>query len=176
MKNEPILKYCDYTLYDVFNCTTPELRDKVIDLWERNKALPEGVNPEERAYQVAIAVYDSNSEVIGVTTAYEDLFPLYPHPALIQKPYYYFRLFIQPSSRIPELFALMTNATYLILKERVSTQSDNGRDTPEGMAFVAENRKIMRPGLRKKIKRNHYKLAGRNKLGMDIYIRSFQDS
>ena len=70
----------------------------------------------------------------------------------------------------------MTNATYLILKERVSTQSDNGRDTPEGMAFVAENRKIMRPGLRKKIKRSHYKLAGRNKLGMDIYIRSFQDS
>ena len=79
MKNEPTLKYCDYTLYDVFNCTTPELRDKVIDLWERNKALPEGVNPEERAYQVAIAVYDSNSEVIGVTTAYEDLFPLIPH-------------------------------------------------------------------------------------------------
>jgi len=160
-----VLEYKGYSLINVFQNTTPDLRQKIVDFWEINAALPDNTDPYERAYQVAIIVMNNQEDIIGVTTAFEDIFPPFPIDGLEQKKYFYYRFFIQPKDRLPEMFVFMTAHTYDLLKEKQSAMS--------GIAFITANKKLMRRGLIRKLAKNNYIYAGKTKTGLNLYYKDF---
>ncbi len=165
----PVLcgQFQGYALADVFEKTTPAVRDRIIHLWQRNKALPAGIDPEQRARQAALVAFDAAGAAIGVTTVFQGALAQIGLTDPAAERYYFYRMFIQPADRVAELMRVMTNTTYDLLRARQIP------DRPAGMVFVSENRKLMRRGMRRKLLTHGYEFIGQNKLGQDIVRRRF---
>lgn len=164
---KPCGRLGDYQFLNVFQRTTPPLRAAIAALWHRHRILPPNVDPLQRAHQVAVAIIRNNDTLVGVSTVYQGVIRQ-PQPAVAQDiPVYFYRMFIQPQDRVPELMRKVTNATFAIL------QALHRAGQAKGMAIVSENRKLMRPGLRRKLERNGYVLIGQNAAGQDVILRRF---
>lgn len=158
-----------YRLVDVFEKTTPEIRNGIISLWARNKALPQETNPEQRAKQVALVALDAHGETVGVTTVFQDTLSRLGIAAPDSGRYYFYRMFIQPTSRVPELMRAMTNTTYdLLCAHRTAERLT-------GMVFISENQKLMRRAMRRKLLDHGYEFIGQTKNGQDIVRRLFKN-
>ncbi len=156
-----------YRLLNVFQCTTPTLRAAVAELWQRHNILPPGIDPIQRAHQVAIAVVHPERALVGVSTVYENVLkqtgPAGNQDLLV----YCYRMFIQPADRVPELMRQVTNTTFDVLRN-LRRPGD-----PEGLLIVSENPKLMRPGMRRKFQRHGYIRIGHNDQGQDVILRRF---
>ena len=169
-------RFCDYDLLNVYQDTTPEMREEVIAMWRRNNILPAGVDPAERAKQIALIVTDPDSNIVGVTTAYKDIYPFHPTSERPQKPYYFFRFFLDRAGRVPELYKIMANETFAMLRDREKRLAGQSANPPVGMAIITENRKLMRPGMKQKFRRNGYVLVADDGYGHDVYLRHFREN
>lgn len=149
--------YHGYAVEDVYQAIPPDLREEILDLWERNKVIPSREAAERRVDQVVLAIRNRAGEVAGVSTVYVGDF---------QQPgnaYYFYRMFIQPADRIPGLMRFVTLRTCDVMRER------HVPGGPQGVIIVTENAKLMRPGMRRMFERNGYEYMGRGPKGHDAW-------
>jgi hypothetical protein len=81
---------------------------------------------------------------------------------------YHYRMFLRPEHRQPHLMRAVTNATRDHL--RAFRHPDVA---PAGMLIVTENRKLMRPGLKRLLERHGYEYRGRERRGLDVWLTRF---
>ncbi|MCB1650627.1 MAG: hypothetical protein KDI46_01085 [Alphaproteobacteria bacterium] len=140
----------------------------IIDLWQRNNILPAGVDLEQRAHQVAMMAVRETGELGGVSTVFVGRLSragLYdPDDA----PYYFYRMFIQPEDRVPELMFAMTDGTYELLRDFCFEG-----EKPAGLVFIAENPSLVRRGMKRKLDRRGYVSIGQNHVGQGVFLRRF---
>lgn len=153
--------YHGYTIYNVYKTVSGDLRDEIIDLWRRNRILPGPEEARRRVDQVVLAIRNPAGQVVGVTTVYTGDFQQRGNV------YYFYRMFIQPSDRIPGLMRSVTLRTRDLLRERHTP------DGPRGVIIVTENAKLMRPGMRRMFERNGYEYMGRGPKGNDVWRALF---
>jgi hypothetical protein len=77
-------------------------------------------------------------------------------------------MFLHPADRVPFLMRAVTNATRDLLR---------GLPHPggpvAGMLIETENRKLMRPGIRRYFERHGYLYRGRTGRGLDLWLAPF---
>lgn len=74
------------------------------------------------------------------------------------EPYYFYRMFIQPGDRIPGMMSFITGAARNYLRGHAAALDSENR--PRGLVIVAENPKLMRPGMRRIFEDIGYQYAG----------------
>ena len=137
------------SLINQWGSLSKELEEKVISLWDRNGVLPQNVTARERVKQVVLVALDANRDAIAVCTAYAGKLPKI-QPARTQQSCYFYRMFIQPQSRVPHLMRIMTTSAYDVLR----TQRPN--DGPDVFAIITENLKLTQPAVIKLFERNGF--------------------
>lgn len=119
------------------------------------------VKLERRANQVVYMVLNQQQQVVAVSTVFISKLPK------DGQTYFFYRMFIQPSDRIYGMMKLLTLKTCTFL-EREPQQ-----DKPKGVIIFTENRKLMRPGLKRLFKRNGFEYLQKNPKKEDVWRWSF---
>jgi hypothetical protein len=153
--------YHGYTIENVYRAVPPGLREEILELWRRNAVIPSREEAVRRVDQVVLAIRNRAGEVAGVSTVYVGDFRE-PGDAC-----YFYRMFIQPDDRIPGLMRFVTLRTCDVMRER------HVAGGPRGVIIVTENRKLMRPGMRRMFERNGYEYMGRDPKGHDVWRALF---
>jgi hypothetical protein len=155
------LEFQGYRLVNIFDEPGHPLRDAVVRFWTG-----EGILTSEQAHQRAsdlvYVALDQHENVAGVSTVYIDDFR---GPG---ERYYFYRLFIRPGDRVYGMMKYMTAVTRDYLRDRP------GADKPLGVVVITENRKLMRPGIKREFRRIDFRSAGKTPQGLDIWISEFQ--
>jgi len=154
-------KYKDYQLLDVYQCASRKQQQQIVKLWRDNEILPPGQDPGQRVNEVAIAVVDASERVVGVSTVYIE------HRPLLDEFAFMFRMFIQPTDRIPGMMIAVVNYTFDVL------QLHSGGSDAVSMMIVSDNPKLMRPGTRRQLGRMGFTLLGQEVRGRDVWRRQF---
>ena len=157
------LSYGDYRLVPVLGSTTEKIRKDIIYMWLANRAFrdPRLVDLEARAREAAYIAQNAQGEVVGVSTVY---------PAIFQadgQPYFFYRMYIRPMDRVYGMMKLMTSKTWELL------QSAPERGQARGVIIITDNRKLMRPGLRRMFQRTDCEYIGTTPDGKDIQRKLF---
>ncbi|WP_295879024.1 hypothetical protein [uncultured Thiohalocapsa sp.] len=152
-----------YRLTPVYLCITDAERAEVIAMWRDANALRNLDVAEQRSREVVLLVRHAASGVLaGVSTV-----GLKPRPADGRLLYHY-RMFVRPEHRQPHLMRAVTNATRDYLRDFRHPDAE-----PAGMLIVTENRKLMRPGLKRLLGRHGYEYRGRERRGLDVWLVRF---
>ncbi|MEI7824153.1 MAG: hypothetical protein WCI01_02565 [Chlorobiaceae bacterium] len=154
--------YRNYNASFVFETIGDEDRAGVIDLWRRTQALPSGESAERRVSEIVIVVRESSS---GMVVAVNSVFRAKLNPE--SEEYYIFRSFIDPAHRGGRLILFMTRFAYEALNEMYRPGS------PAGLFFFTDNKKLQRPCIMERIKREGFEYLGRGPLGRDIWRKLF---
>ncbi|MBL4744298.1 MAG: hypothetical protein JKX87_06660 [Cycloclasticus sp.] len=155
------LVYGRYQLADVYGNITPELTEKIVNLWQRNSILPTGLDPVHRVNEVAVVILDDTQKVVGVSSAYIDYRPR------LQEHAFMYRMFIQPSDRTPTMMLAVLKQTYALLNSLTLANK------PASLMIVTENNKLMRSGMRRQFSRMGFILLGQNPQRQDIWRQPF---
>lgn len=158
-----VVVFGDYRLVPVYGSTTEKNRQDIIQMWRANRAFRDTrlVDIDERVRQVAYMVLNAQDEVVGVSTVYVAPFPR------DGQSYFFYRMYIRPRDRVYGLMKLMTNRTWSLL------QGSPERGNAKGVIIVTDNRKLMRPGLRRMFERSNWEFLGRTPEGKDIQRKLF---
>lgn len=57
-----------YRFVQTYRQLTEELAQKITNMWQSNRALPQGVDPQQRLHEVLVAAINSDNEVVGVNS------------------------------------------------------------------------------------------------------------
>lgn len=163
---EKILKTLDgYRIIDVHNTKTQEIREKIVALWQRNKILPSGVDPYERATQVVTAALNDKDEVVGVVTVYQQTLTI---PIKLRgKHVFVYRQFIQLQDQQFSVMHHLSNEAVKLL---------DGTPGIDGLYMQTENRKMMRDGFRKYFSRRGFELIDSPRMPEDTWYRDYSKS
>ncbi len=142
----------------------PEYSREVIDLWNRLKALPPGINPHERAKQVVYLAYVDNL-LIGITTAQR-----INYQRLLNAPLFSFRILIHPKFRIPGLLDKMSVETIKFLENLYQTHKTDCI----GVLTLVENKRMRTHRREAVFPSTKFAFIGQTKEGFDVRIRYFQ--
>ena len=155
-------KYRDYRISSVFGAVDDRLAEELVAFWLRNKALRDREQAAERAQQVVLVARNAEGAIVGVST-------VYPGRLNPDKRYYLYRMFIRPTDRIPGMMTSMTVAT------RDYLGGLKLEDKPGGIAIVAENPRIMRPGARRTLEKIGFACIGKTRWGYDVWTYEWED-
>ena len=161
--------YQDYELLDVYRKLTHEDLLAVINFWQRNDALPEGLSAGEltgRASQVAVAVV-RDGEIVALTSVYVAVAPG------DRQPYYFYRKFVEPGHRIYLMWREMLAQSYAILK---AWEPRHLPKKPVGVLVVPENRKLTRRSVLRAGNKIGFFTVGYMANGDPVYGRKFDES
>lgn len=157
----------EYRLIPVFEKTSNEIRQRIIQLWQDNRALPAEVNADDRARQALFVVIGREDRVVAVSTVYiSDM----RHTGMANAPqdiFYFYRMFIRPQDRVGHLAKTMVMRAYDYLK------SLNVANNPKGIAAIALNPKLMRRSLQLAFHDIGWEITGKDDTGNLIYRRDF---
>ena len=151
--------YGDYRLVNIFDDPDNPLRARVTELW-LNAGLLNRDEAVRRSGEIVFVVMDSNDEVAGVSTAYLDSF---------RSPgdcYYFYRMYIAPAHRIHGMMEFITDKTRDYLR-------DTAGDRASGVVIITENAKLMRPGIKRRLRHIGFQHASKNPTGLDIWVSEF---
>mgnify|MGYP001826358088 CR=1 FL=1 len=152
-----------YRLTPVYLAITDAERAEVIAMWRDARAFRDPSVAEQRSREVVLLVrHAACGDLAGVSTV-----ALKPRPTDGRMLYHY-RMFLRPEHRQPHLMRAVTNATRDHL--RAFRHPDVA---PAGMLIVTENRKLMRPGLKRLLERHGYEYRGRERRGLDVWLTRF---
>jgi len=159
--------WSEYRLIPVFGKTTEDIRQRLIKFWDDNRALPVGVNPDERAQQALFIVLSAQNNIVAVNTVYvSDL----EHTGMPDAPpdlFYCYRMFISPQNRVGHLAKTMVTGAYDYLKALSVTNK------PKGIIAIAHNPKLLRRSLQLAFQGIGWEITGMDDLGNFIYRRDF---
>ncbi len=167
-KNEELsnggLRFNDYLLENVYLRTTETQRSEILRLWRDGGVVINGGQAERRSREVVFLVRAASGELAGVSEA-----------ALVRvqsrRRFYAYTMFLRASDRVPYLMLAVLNGTRDFLRKFAHPTLK-----PEGMVLVTENRKLMRPGVRKLLARHGYQYWGKTVWGDDVWAVEFGDS
>uniref|UniRef100_Q3ASM0 N-acetyltransferase domain-containing protein n=1 Tax=Chlorobium chlorochromatii (strain CaD3) TaxID=340177 RepID=Q3ASM0_CHLCH len=155
------LTFNDYTLETVYLHISDAQRLEVMDLWQTENAITSAAERERRSYEVVVMVRHVSGAVVGVST-------VTVRTASNGKRYYYYRMFIHSSHRVPYLMRAVTNASRDFL---ATFRHPDGE--VESFVVVTENPKLMRQGMRQLFERHGYTYKGKTSQGLDCWEYSF---
>ena len=156
-----------YKLLPVWQKTSPEAREQIIELWKRNRVLPTRMDPEERAKQVIFMAIGPENNLVGVNTAYiNDLNHIGIKDAPLDR-FYFFRMFIEPRDRKVELARKMVVSAHKYLEDFPCP------DKPKGVILVAENSKLAGRAVQKGFQKIGWNPDGTDQRGNIIMRHDF---
>jgi hypothetical protein len=157
----------EYRLKNVYGRVTPALAAEIEALWTSTGAIPPA-EAARRTNEVAFVVRDAAGKLVGVNTVYVMDF-------LRQgEPYYFYRAFVRADDR--RSFGVqpaLVRETRLFLAQYPGT---GGAPKPRGMVIVAENAKVGREGVRRRLERMGWHYFGKGPRGFDVYYINFDGS
>lgn len=106
------------------------LHDQVINFWQTLNALPQGVDPKERAKQL-LFIARNEHQIIGVTTAHE---VVVKH--LNNNVFFNFRVLIHPQFRVPGL----VDKLCVLSRDFLGSLNATKQTDSIGMITMAENK------------------------------------
>jgi hypothetical protein len=155
-------RFKHYRLDNVYLHATAAQRAETRNFWLREQALADPREAERRTREVVLMVRrDDTTELVGVSTV--ALQRLRDSGAV-----YVYRMFLRREDRIPYLMRAVTNASRDFLRSFPHPQAPVA-----GMLIVTENRKLMRPGIRRYFERHRYQYRGKTLRGLDLWLAPF---
>jgi hypothetical protein len=154
------------TLHSQYDTPSEQVASEVIALWTRNRILPPGASPQERARQVVLAALDTEGRAIGVNTVYAGTLPQ-SNPSAAAESCYYYRMFIEPAHRRPHLMRAMTVKAYDVLRRH------RPADGPGCFAIITDNMGLTGPGMLRLFERNGYLIRSRLPNGALLIVKGF---
>ncbi len=146
----------DYRMEYVYLRITEAQRQEVMALWQSTQIVPDAAERERRSHEVVILVYSPQGELAGLSSVALATLAGNTH-------YYVYRMFIKPGARIPYLMrAVVRRST-----DRLAT-CKHPEGPVAGLIIVAENRKLMRPGTQRELKRLGFNKWGLSHKGEEI--------
>ncbi|MEZ0262022.1 MAG: hypothetical protein ACAH80_13505 [Alphaproteobacteria bacterium] len=159
--------YNGYRLVPIYRKPDAEAREAVIKLWHANKILPDRKAAEERSKQVVFLIIDPQDNVVGVNTVYVSDFSKAKQKPAPAGNFYFYRMFIQPQNRVPNLSFRTLGFTYDFLNALPVAPR------PEGLVLVTENPKLKKPGSQRLLKRMGWDTLAQNEMGQFVMKRDF---
>lgn len=147
----------------VWQRLTEQERQEAVRFWLAHNALPDVDQAWRRTAQLVTMVRSPTGSLVGVSTVYPD--GLGPR----RVPHYFYRMFISPPHRRAMLMIQVLDFTLNVLQR--CTPKDG--TMPAGLVIVTENRKLMRPGMRRLLSRHGYRLLGQDDSGQDVWRAGF---
>ncbi len=154
-------EYRGYRLVPVYRGVTTEQRGEAIRFWFEQGAINESCVAERRSHELVYLARAPNGHLAGVTSV--SLGRRNPDGRTV----YDLRVFIAPAHRIPYLVRELTNRTRALLKE------DSQKHPASGMRLVADNPKLMRPGMRRYLERHGFLFRGTDRHGVERWFAPF---
>lgn len=156
------LRYGPYRLVSTWRQPQHPLFPELVEFWLREGAIPQRAEAERRTADAVYVILAPSGEIAGACTVYiDDL----RGPG---DPYWFLRLFIRAQDRRPGMMTFICKATRdNLLAHRTPT------DRPQGVVIVTENAKLMRPGLRRTLRRAGCAYGGVTPAGHDLWIYEF---
>jgi len=160
----PALRLKDYRLENVYLHTTESQRSEILGLWRDGGAVLERSQAQRRCREAVFLVRSASGELAGISEV-----------ALVRVKgrgrFYAYTMFLREWDRVPYLMLSVLNATRDFLRNFT-----HPRLQPDGMLLVTENRKLMRPGMRKLFYRHGYRYWGRTVRDDDVWAVEFGHS
>src|SRR5262245_59270705 len=151
----------DYVLENVYLCTTEAQRSEMLALWRNEGAGLEGADAERSSHEAVYLVRAPSGELAGVSTV-----------ALVRlkdgRRFYSCSLFMREG--VPYLHIKVCDATRDFLRHFKHPVKQ-----PAGMLNITENRRLMRPGVRKLFARHGYRYWGQTAQGEDVWATLFDE-
>jgi hypothetical protein len=163
-RSDPAAGFGAYRLEPVYLRPSHSQRASAIRLWLDQGVLRGRVAAIRRAEQLVYLVYRADGALAGMSTAGL-------RTGAKGRLWYVYRMFLRPEDRVPYLMRAVTNATRDLLR---------GFPHPggpvAGMLIETENRKLMRPGIRRYFERHGYVYRGRSRRGLDLWLAPFDQN
>lgn len=156
-----------YRLVPIYGKPDREAREAVISLWHANKILPDRKAAEERSKQIVFMIIGPGNDVVGVNTVYVSDFSKARQKPLPAGNFYFYRMFIRPEDRVPNLSFKTLGMTYDFLNAYPMTPR------PLGLVLVTENPKLKKPGSQRLLQRMGWDSIARNEHGQIVMKRDF---
>jgi hypothetical protein len=150
-----------YRLEPVYLCASAEQRAEAVDLWLGEGVLRKPAAAKRRADDLVFLVRRAGGVLAGMST-------VGVRRAADGRRWYVFRMFLRAEDRVPYLMRVVTNATRDLLRDFAHPEGSMA-----GMLIETENRKLMRPGIRRYFERHGYRYRGRSHRGLDLWIAPF---
>lgn len=163
----PVYSGGGFDVYYVYQKTTPELRGLAADLWVRNKILPPGVNPQDRAREIVMMIA-RDGVLVGVNTVSIAQLSDVGIDDPASKNFYFYRMFIEPSARTPMMFVKLAQLAREYLAADYASLNDVA-----GIAHIQTNKKGGRAGLEKIFSGRGYETHHVTQDGFKLYLKYF---
>lgn len=155
------LQFNNYVLENVYLRTTEAQRAEILVLWRDGGAVIDGGSAERRSRETVFLVRAALGALAGMSEV-----------ALVRvkggRRFYAYTTFLRQQDRVPYLMITVLDATRDFLRNFQHPKSQ-----PDGMLLVTENRKLMRPGVRKLLARHGYQYWGRSVRNEDVWAVEF---
>lgn len=160
MPDEP-RQFGAYRLENVHLKASAAQRAEAAAFWIEQRALRNPGEATRRSAELVYLVRRPDGALAGMSTVGLRVGP-------DGRLYYVYRMFLRREDRTPYLMRAVTNASRDFL---------HGFPHPHGpvagMLIVAENRKLMRPGIRRYFGRHGYQYHGKTPRGLDLWLAPF---
>lgn len=151
--------YGDYHLQNVFESITEEQRQRCVEMWVNNGAIPNRPAAYQRSKQVCYFITERCSgNLIGVNTLYLDHLDK-NEPAL-----FFNRMFIVPKHRDSRLMITGTAMMLCFARTKLANRGVNG------VININENTKLSRPGMHRIFTRLGYQRIGHQRNQEILYF------
>lgn len=155
-----------YRMIPVWQKTTPEIRQHILALWQRNGVVIPG-DASARAKQAVFMVLGQEGELVAVNTAYTDTLLEKGIADAPSDAFYFYRMFIQPHDRVFNLAKQMIVSTFDYLRDLPA------QEAMKGVIMVAENRKLVKRAVQRGFLGIGWQPVGHDQRGNMVLRRDF---
>lgn len=122
----------EYSVSWVFGQSNQMLRSELVDFWGRNGAIQDPREAWRRSFEVACTARNAVGKIVGVSSVYHGFL------STGAEPYWFYRTYIQPDSRVFGLLHRLFHETY----DRLGAISAEAH-APTGIVVIPENEKFL---------------------------------
>jgi len=144
---------------------SPAVREALMAFWSSHGAITDAASAWRRSFEVGVVALDPGGQIAGVTSVYID------HLAFDGQPYWFFRTFVRPRSRVMGMMPAMFQGTFA----RLALDYAGEPGAPVGIAAVTENPKLDTPAGNRIYHRIGLRLLGTDPRGLRVWRRLFAD-
>ena len=150
----------DLRIVPVFGALSRQRAAELSDFWLSRGAIRDPAEARRRTVEAVFLVL-ADDRIVGVNTVYRGQLG-----ALGE--YWFYRRFMDPAHRLAGVGPRLFRATIDLLAGRRDAEGN-----PRGIAVVAENRKLARPGARRMLARLGLQACGQTPQGQDVWRLDF---
>jgi predicted GNAT family acetyltransferase len=159
-----VIELRGYRLTAVYGCLTPGDRQAIVRMWIDAGVLPPA-EAQRRVTEVVVTAHDPGGSLAGVNTVY-----VAETPGAAGR-YYFYRTYIRPAHRgVRGVPTAMLELALTILRRHPHALA------PLGVVIVAENPKLMRASVTRRLRALGFTLLGRDARGCDVWCLKFDGS